>query len=143
MRRGKGKGRRARALAHPSPRLQVRLCSLAVSLDHRLDESYTPAKVSVRAGTNPRDLKEIAATTLEEPAGWVVVPLHPPDGRDCLAAHLLQVAIISNHQNGRDTHVRAVRVFAPRPAAADGAPAAAGAGVPFVTADALQWASVR
>ena len=59
----------------------MRLASIALAVDHRLDESYTPHRVSVRAGTNARDLKEIAAATLEEPAGWVVVPLRPPDGR--------------------------------------------------------------
>ena len=137
-------GARGDALRPPSdPARQVSLCALAIAVDHRLDESYTPAKLSVRAGTNPRDLKEIAATSLDEPSGWVIVPLHPPDGRDRLAAHLVQVAVISNHQNGRDTHVRSVRVFAPRPAATEGAPAAAGGGVPFGTAEALQWASVR
>lgn len=31
-----------------------------------------------------------------------------------IRAHLLQIAIISNHLNGKDTHVRGVRVFAPR-----------------------------
>jgi anaphase-promoting complex subunit 10 len=59
----------------------MRLSSLAIAVDHRLDESYTPHRVSVRAGTHARDLKEIAAATLDEPAGWVVVPLQPPDGR--------------------------------------------------------------
>lgn len=31
-----------------------------------------------------------------------------------LKAHLLQLQILSNHQNGRDTHIRQVQVFGPR-----------------------------
>ncbi len=34
--------------------------------------------------------------------------------RGAIEAYMLQIAIISNHQNGRDTHVRQVRVFGPR-----------------------------
>ena len=61
---------------------------------------------------------------------------------------VLQVAVLSNHPNGRDTHVRSVRVYAPTPdaAAGGGGSAVAGAGregVAFGTADALQYASVR
>ena len=59
---------------------------------------------------------------------------------------MLQVAILSNHQNGRDTHVRGARVYAPAPdGTAAGAVAAAGGsgGIAFVTPDALAYASVR
>jgi len=31
-----------------------------------------------------------------------------------LRAFMLQIAVLSNHQNGRDTHVRKVKVFGPR-----------------------------
>jgi len=33
-----------------------------------------------------------------------------------LRAFLLQVAVLSNHQSGRDTHVRQARIYGPRPA---------------------------
>ena len=33
---------------------------------------------------------------------------------DFVKAYFVQVAIISNHQNGRDTHVRQIKVFGPR-----------------------------
>jgi len=35
--------------------------------------------------------------------------------RQPIRAHLIQIAIISNHMNGKDTHVRGVRIFAPKP----------------------------
>ena len=31
-----------------------------------------------------------------------------------LKAYFIQLAIISNHQNGRDTHIRQVQIFSPR-----------------------------
>lgn len=34
--------------------------------------------------------------------------------REPIRAHLVQIAILSNHMNGKDTHVRGVRIFAPR-----------------------------
>ncbi len=57
---------------------QVRLQELAINLDYKLDESYTPNKISVRAGTSVHDLKEIRVVELNEPIGWVKVPLQPP-----------------------------------------------------------------
>lgn len=48
-------------------------------MDYKLDESYTPNKVAVRAGATFHDLKEIKCVDLEEPAGWTIVPLQPPN----------------------------------------------------------------
>lgn len=31
-----------------------------------------------------------------------------------MKAHLLQVAVLSNHMNGKDTHIRGIKVFAPK-----------------------------
>lgn len=36
------------------------------------------------------------------------------DKKAYLKAFFVQVAILSNHQNGRDTHVRQVKAFGPR-----------------------------
>ena len=57
---------------------QVRMQELAIKLDFKLDESYTPNRMSVRAGTSPTELREIRALDLDEPTGWVVVPLQQP-----------------------------------------------------------------
>jgi anaphase-promoting complex subunit 10 len=53
---------------------------VALLLDFKLDESYTPSKVAVRAGTTVHDLRELQAVELEEPAGWVDIPLRLPGG---------------------------------------------------------------
>ncbi|GAA5909998.1 hypothetical protein JCM5296_004376 [Sporobolomyces johnsonii] len=89
--------------------------------DINLDDSYTPHKVSLRAGTYHGDLHEVRWVELQQPKGWQVLDLGgevtaaPGYDEEPVRAHLLQIAIISNHMNGKDMHVRGVRVFAPRP----------------------------
>ena len=128
-------------------------CQVALLLDFKLDESYTPSRVAVRAGTTVHDLRELQTVDLEEPVGWVPIPLRLPNStcaaalprrrmfrgsqpallrapaaasrrgalmsscprrRLCLKAYFVQLAILTNHQNGRDTHIRQVRIFGPR-----------------------------
>lgn len=61
---------------------------------------------------------------LEEPFGWVEVDLGAggvsddgergggeAGGGGCLRSWLVQVVIMGNHQNGKDTHVRGLQVF--------------------------------
>lgn len=72
----------------------------------------------MRAGTAAHDLKEVASLELKEPSGWARAELWHlgPGGRVVpLRAFCVQVAVLANHQNGRDTHVRGVRLLAPRP----------------------------
>lgn len=86
---------------------------------------------------------------LNEPVGWCIIPLTaPPDPLDVeeeeepaddpalpgarpprssshqrlVRTHLIQISIISMHQNGRDTHVRQVQLYGPRTAGTLDAP---------------------
>lgn len=52
---------------------------VALYLDFKLDESYTPKKLSVRAGSTVQDLKEIHVQHVVEPSGWVCIPLFDND----------------------------------------------------------------
>jgi anaphase-promoting complex subunit 10 len=112
------------------------VCEIAFYLDYSQDESYTPKKISIRAGITFHDLEEIKEVELNEPVGWVSVPLYAePDPLDedddndvdmdmnsesrnrrrkPVRTYLLQVCVVSMHQNGRDTHVRQVKIFGPR-----------------------------
>ncbi len=112
------------------------VCEIAFYLDYTQDESYTPKKISIRTGITFHDLEEIKEVELNEPVGWVSVPLYaepdPLDGdededddenenensqnrrRKPVRTFLLQVCVVSMHQNGRDTHVRQVKIFGPR-----------------------------
>lgn len=38
--------------------------------DYKLDESYTPSRISIRSGTHFNDLQEIEIIDLVEPTGW-------------------------------------------------------------------------
>ncbi|CAI6011886.1 unnamed protein product [Closterium sp. NIES-65] len=118
-----------------------------------LDGSYTPNKVSIRAGNSFHDVKvggllragnatdgacmamlmafpvasqmdmlfmlttmlpEVKLVEMNEPSGWVHIPLRPSDDKEYLRAFYLQLAVISNHQNGRDTHIRQINIYGPR-----------------------------
>ena len=52
-------------------------------LDYKLDESYTPKKISIRSGSTVHDLKEIHAQNITEPTGWVSIPLNGIDTEVC------------------------------------------------------------
>jgi len=54
---------------------KVTIMEIALYLDYKLDESYTPKKLSIRAGSTFHDLQEIQTQTINEPNGWVHIPL--------------------------------------------------------------------
>ncbi|RLN11005.1 hypothetical protein BBJ28_00023808 [Nothophytophthora sp. Chile5] len=89
---------------------------VALYLDYKLDESYTPKKISIRCGATVHDLKEIHVQHVVEPNGWISIPLHADEGAEQtpVRAFFLQIAILAMHQNGRDTHIRQVKIYAPR-----------------------------
>lgn len=93
---------------------KVQLTAVHLYLDFKLDESYTPSKISIRVGTSYQDLKEVESVEVDEPSGWVKIPLIKPHSQEPLSAFFLQVAILANHQSGRDTHVRLIDVYGPR-----------------------------
>ncbi|KAG5088732.1 hypothetical protein JHK86_001344 [Glycine max] len=45
----------------------------------KLDESYTPSKVSIRVGDGFHNLKEIKIVELVKPTGWVYLSLSGAD----------------------------------------------------------------
>jgi len=117
---------------------------VALYLDYQLDESYTPKTIRVETGMTSQDLTCAApqnqSMELHEPAGWVIFPVyssldHAPHDQSfhnssstnqqysTSKAHLLRISILSMHQNGRDTHVRRVALFAERAPTVPPAPA--------------------
>lgn len=59
----------------------MRVHELAIYLDFKTDESYTPSKISVRANNSYHELQEIKQIEFDEPSGWYVFPLRER-GRD-------------------------------------------------------------
>ncbi|KAK8233330.1 anaphase-promoting complex, subunit 10/DOC domain-containing protein, partial [Phyllosticta capitalensis] len=88
----------------------VEIAAMRLYLDFDQDESYTPTKLAFLAGMGEMDLQEWAVMSLAEPRGWVNVDF---EGRlPVLRAMLVQVRILENHQNGKDTHLRGLQIFA-------------------------------
>ncbi|KAF2168180.1 hypothetical protein M409DRAFT_36467, partial [Zasmidium cellare ATCC 36951] len=91
----------------------VSIVHMRIFLDFVNDESYTPTKIQFLAGMGVHDIQQFAEMSFEQPTGWI-------DGvkevdwskRPALRAFLVQVKILENHQNGKDTHLRAVQLFA-------------------------------
>ncbi|CAD6574844.1 MAG: anaphase promoting complex subunit doc1 [Alectoria sarmentosa] len=106
----------------------VKIVKIRVYLDFLLDESYTPTKMQFWGGTGMYDLVQFYEWRGDEPRGWVDVDLEGVGvgGKVELRAFVVQVRVLENHQNGKDTHVRGVQIFAqddkikkPRAALAD------------------------
>jgi len=116
---------------------KVKVSELRLYTSFKVDESYTPSCISVRIGTAHHDLQEVQVVDLKEPDGWITIRLAKPRSDDrpeahrgsCMArdpecggavdfvrTHFVQLAVLSNHQNGRDTHIRRVQVYGPRSA---------------------------
>jgi anaphase-promoting complex subunit 10 len=112
----------------------VSIVHMRIFLDFQNDESYTPTKIQFLAGMGVHDIQEFAEMSFDRPTGWIDVdfsnigPIEDDDDeenqdddtpheidwskRPVLRAFLIQVRILENHQNGKDTHLRAVQLFA-------------------------------
>ncbi|KAH9848426.1 anaphase-promoting complex subunit 10 [Lenzites betulinus] len=97
---------------------KVSVQKLAVQLCYPLDDSYTPANMCIRAGTGPVDMQDLRIVSLDKPNGWVTFdvclePNEDGEGLKPIDLHVLQILIMNNHMNGKDTHVRGVMVLGP------------------------------
>ncbi|BEI84873.1 hypothetical protein CcaverHIS002_0502740 [Cutaneotrichosporon cavernicola] len=97
---------------------RVFISSIALLTSHRKDDSYTPSRLSIRAGTGVHDLQEVRYTEFHKPDGWIVIPLRPMDADGAIEGppiptHHIRIVIVANHMNGKDTHVRGLKVFGP------------------------------
>ncbi|KAI1132371.1 anaphase-promoting complex, subunit 10-domain-containing protein [Nemania abortiva] len=94
---------------------RVEIRALRLYLDYELDESYTPTKIQITAGTGPNLTIPFTTMELNMPKGWIDVPIAGagggPDGNS-LCCFFVRVIILENHQNGKDTHIRGIKVYA-------------------------------
>ncbi|EIN04933.1 anaphase-promoting complex subunit 10 [Punctularia strigosozonata HHB-11173 SS5] len=91
---------------------------LSIYLSFPLDDSYTPSTLAIRAGTGPSDLQDVRVLTLDKPDGWITFDISSEaseegEGFKPVHAYVLQIIIVTNHMNGKDTHVRGLRVLGP------------------------------
>ncbi|KAI9246118.1 anaphase-promoting complex, subunit 10/DOC domain-containing protein [Phascolomyces articulosus] len=78
---------------------------VSIFIDYTQDDSYTPKSISIRGGTTYRDLHEVMALECPETVGWQNADLF----------FRLQIAVLNTHLNGRDTHIRQVKVYSVLP----------------------------
>ena len=108
----------------------VAIVGMRIYLDFYEDESYTPTLIRFAAGTGYADLQEFSVMRFEKPRGWLDVDFEgvassltddesdQGDSEDgtarlsILRCMLVQVRICENHQNGKDTHLRGLQIFA-------------------------------
>ncbi|CAG9463031.1 unnamed protein product [Pedinophyceae sp. YPF-701] len=82
-------------------------------LDSEHDESYTPSHIVVLAGPREEELAEVGQATADHPQGWIRIgPLQAAGGP--ARAWVFVVAIVQNHQNGRDTKIRQLHMLGPK-----------------------------
>lgn len=95
---------------------QVELRAIRFFVDYNEDESYTPTSIKFYGGWSPNTLEQFAQIRLENPTGWQDVPLTGagggPDGNS-VCTYVVVMEITENHQNGKDTHIRGIKLYGP------------------------------
>ncbi|KAH6851335.1 galactose-binding domain-like protein [Chaetomium sp. MPI-CAGE-AT-0009] len=94
---------------------RVEIRAIRFYVDYNQDESYTPTHIVFYAGTGHHDLIQFAETPLTNPAGWQDVPITDSGGGadgNSLCCWMVQMHIKENHQNGKDTHIRGIKIYA-------------------------------
>lgn len=68
-----------------------------------LDQFF--CRIQVKMGSSHQDIFFRQTQTFNEPQGWTFIDLRDKNGKPN-RVFWLQVQVIQNHQNGRDTHIR-------------------------------------
>ncbi|RAL59814.1 hypothetical protein DID88_000443 [Monilinia fructigena] len=92
----------------------AKIRAIRIFLDFEADESYTPIRIQLLGGTGYHDLIPFSDLSLVQPKGWIDVNLdHVGGGSDgkTLRAFIVQVKVLENHQNGKDTHIRGLKIY--------------------------------
>jgi anaphase-promoting complex subunit 10 len=93
---------------------RVEIRAIRFYVNYTQDESYTPIAVTFSAGTGHHDLIQFASLKMNNPIGWQEVDLSCAGGGDdgrALCCWLVQMQVCENHQNGKDTHIRAIKLY--------------------------------
>ncbi|KKA31168.1 hypothetical protein TD95_002281 [Thielaviopsis punctulata] len=94
---------------------RVAIRAIRFYVNHEEDESYTPTKIVFKSGTGENSLIEFASVELETPTGWQDVPIAGCGGGldgNTLVSYVFQMVILENHLNGKDTHLRGIKIYA-------------------------------
>ncbi|CAE6456284.1 unnamed protein product [Rhizoctonia solani] len=92
---------------------------IAILLKFDQDDSYTPVRLAIRAGMSMNDLQEVRYVGFEKPNEWLDfdVSMDVSDdgtGARPLHCYAIQIMIAANYMNGKDTHIRGLKVLGPQ-----------------------------
>lgn len=90
---------------------KVSLERISIFTNYQLDESYTPLRIKIMAGASNWDLTEVCVVNFEKPIGWSHIIFKGVRGDGLLKCFLVKIIILANHQDGKDSHIRAIRCF--------------------------------
>jgi len=97
----------------------MRIQEVSLYIDFKTDESYTPSKISIKVADSFHELKEVKEIEFDEPVGWFTFRLEDKNSQDevikpYIKTMYVQICVLQNQHSGRDTHIRQVKIFAPR-----------------------------
>lgn len=90
--------------------LDISLVAIYLSLD--TDESYTPRLFKIYAGHGPADAELYKTFVVERMNGWLGIRFSDNRHDSKLRCQYIKLVFPINHENGKDTRVRGIRVFA-------------------------------
>lgn len=95
-----------------SKRIEIVLIAFYFSLI--ADESYTPRLVKIYVGHGPSDALFYKTLEVRNVNGWVALTFEDNRRSDSLLkCQFIKIVFPVNHENGKDTHLRGIRIFAP------------------------------
>lgn len=94
---------------------KVSISRISIFTDFSRDESYTPSKITFLAGNGFHDLIEVSTIELNQPTGWthILFDEEHEQNSKLLKTFLMRLLILANHQHGKDTHLRSVKIYSP------------------------------
>ncbi|SCU86394.1 LAMI_0D01882g1_1 [Lachancea mirantina] len=92
---------------------RVEIACIALFFSLFLDESYSPQIFEIYAGHGPSDATHYKTLHIGEINQWIALSFEDsrPDDR-LLMCQFIRFVIPTNHENGKDTHLRGLKLFA-------------------------------
>ncbi|KAJ3439452.1 anaphase-promoting complex subunit [Anaeramoeba flamelloides] len=90
---------------------KMKIARISIYIEYSSDESYTPRVFAVSSGTTFQDLKEITQAKIKKKDGWAHIELKQQNSDQPLHSGFIQIAILRNHINGNDSHIRQIQIF--------------------------------
>lgn len=91
---------------------KVSLERISIFTNYSADESYTPSKIQILAGNSDGwDLSEVCTVNFNRPIGWSHIIFNAIRRDGVLKCFVVKIVILANHQDGKDTRIRALRCY--------------------------------